>query len=271
MAIGAFSRLAGRLKRPHRISDRRKADIDYGTYCLSLKEWLAYSGCGLAGCALIAYTFYRSGAAFAMMVPLGLLYPFYKKRELMENRLRKLNLEFKDGILILASFLSAGYSIENTLSRSADELALLHGREAMMVREFETLAAKIHRNQTVEAAFMDFGERSGLDDVSNFVQVFATAKRSGGDLVGIMSHTAGVIRDKVQVREEIYTMTAAKVFEQRIMSMIPFFIVFYIDFTSPGFFNSMYTTTAGRGIMTACLMVYGAGFVMAKMILRIEV
>lgn len=266
-----FSSLSGRLKRPRGIPDSGKADINYGIYCLSLKEWLVYSGCGLAGCALAAYTFYRSGAAFVLMAPLGLLYPFYKKRELMESRRRKLNLEFKDGILILASFLSAGYAIENTLSLSARELSLIHGGEAMMVKEFESLASKIHRNQTVEAAFMDLGERSGLDDVSNFAQVFTTAKRSGGDLVGIMSHTAGIIRDKVQVQEEIYTMTAAKVFEQRVMSMIPFFIVFYIDFTSPGFFNSMYATVAGRGIMTVCFLVYGAAFVMAKVILRIDV
>ena len=245
--------------------------MDYGVYRLCLKEWLIYSGYGLGACALTAYAFYRSGAAFALLAPFGLLYPLYKKRELKEDRSRKLSLEFKDGILILASFLSAGYSIENALSLSARELSLLHGGEAMMVREFESLASKVHRNLTVEAAFMDLGERSGLDDVNNFAQVFATAKRSGGDLVEIMSHTAGIIRDKVQVQEEIYTMTASKAFEQRIMSMIPFFIVFYIDFTSPGFFDSMYETMAGRCIMTVCLAVYGAAFIMAKKILEIEV
>lgn len=245
--------------------------MDYGVYRLSPREWLVYSGYGLGACALTAYAFYRSGAAFAILAPLGLLYPFYKKGELKEKRSRKLSLEFKDGILILASFLSAGYSIENTLSLSARELTLLHGGESMIVKEFESLAAKVHRNQTVEAAFMDLGERSGLDDVNNFAQVFSTAKRSGGDLVEIMSHTAGIIRDKVQVQEEIYTMTAAKVFEQRIMSMIPFFIVFYIDFTSPGFFDSMYETMAGRLIMTVCLLIYGVAFVMAKLILKIEV
>ncbi len=245
--------------------------MDYGVYLLSLKERVVYSSYGLGICALVAYAFYRSWTAFAFLAPLGLLYPFYKKRELKESRSRKLSLEFKDGILILASFLSAGYSIENALSLSARELSLLHGGEAMMVREFESQASKVHRNLTVEAAFMDLGERSGLGDVNNFAQVFATAKRSGGDLVEIMSHTAGIIRDKVQVQEEIYTMTASKAFEQRIMSMIPFFIVFYIDFTSPGFFDSMYETMAGRCIMTACLAVYGAAFMMAKQILVIEV
>ena len=31
--------------------------------------------------------------------------------------------------------------------------------------------------------FMDFGRRSGLEDVDNFAQVLSAAKRSGGELV----------------------------------------------------------------------------------------
>ncbi len=41
-------------------------------------------------------------------------------------------------------------------------------------------------------------------------------------------------------------MTAARVFEQKIMNGIPFGIILYIDFTSPGFFQSMYQTWLGR-------------------------
>lgn len=126
-------------------------------------------------------------------------------------------------------------------------------------------------NRSVEQVMMEFADRSGLDDVKNFAEVFAAAKRSGGELVSIISHTAGIIRDKVQIQEEIATMTASRQFEQKIMNLIPFMLVLYIDFTSPGFFKLMYETTAGRGIMTVCLVIYGVAYVLAKQILRIEV
>ena len=87
----------------------------------------------------------------------------------------------------------------------------------------------------------------------------------------IISHTADVIRDKVQVRQEILTMTASKQFEQKIMSMIPFFIVLYIDLTSPGFFNIMYSTGIGRILMTLCMIIYIAALGISRWIMRIEI
>ncbi len=245
--------------------------MNYGVYVLSFREWLVYGLQGLAGCALAAYVFYRSGAAFLAMAPVGLFYPLYRRGDLKKQRLRRLNLEFKDGILVLASFLSAGYSIENAVAASGQELALLYGEEGLMAGEFREMARGLGLNRTVEAVFLDLGERSGLEDVNNFAQVFAAAKRSGGDLVEIIGHTAGVIRDKVQVQEEIHTMTASKAFEQKIMSLVPIMIVLYIDLTSPGFFDIMYATMAGRLVMSGCLAVYGISLLLARRILQVEI
>lgn len=247
-----------------------RAGLDYRTYRLSLKEWLFCGGLGLAVCGAAAYTFYRSLWAFLIMAPAGALSPLFCREGLRKKRLQKLELEFKDAIQILASYLSAGYSIENSLSRTAEELERLGGGR-MMAAEFRELARRVSMNRPVEEGFLELGERSGLEDVDNFAQVFAAAKRRGGDMVEIISHTAGIIRDKVQVQEEIRTMTASKAFEQRVMSAIPFLIVLYIDLTSPGFFDIMYATAAGRVVMTGCLVVYGAAFLMARRILEIEI
>ena len=66
-------------------------------------------------------------------------------------------------------------------------------------------------------------------------------------------------------------MTAAKRFEQSIMNIIPILIVIYIDLTSPGFFDLMYSTIIGRIIMTVCLVAYIVAVLMAKKILKIEI
>ena len=66
-------------------------------------------------------------------------------------------------------------------------------------------------------------------------------------------------------------MTAAKVFEQQVMSAVPFLIVLYIDITSPGFFDIMYETPGGRWVMTLCLGLYGMALILAGQILDIEI
>lgn len=250
---------------------RPPGGTDYRTYRLSPAEWVMYGGLGAGVCGLTAYTFYRSLAAFLILLPIGLLYPIYKKRDLRLERTRKLGLQFKEGILILASFLGAGYSLENGLAMSVRELEGLYGREGMITEEFAALGAGLKMNRQPEQLLMDFGSRSGLEDVDHFAQIFASARKSGGELVEIINYTAGIIRDKVQVQEEIHTITASRVFEQKIMNGIPFAIILYIDLTSPGFFRVMYETAMGRGVMTLCLAVYAGALLLAKKMLDIEV
>lgn len=208
---------------------------------------------------------------FCILLPLGAAYPLFRRKGLREERLFRLNQEFKEGIQILAANLSAGYSFENALANSVRELELVFGQSGMIQKEFDLMVHQIQMNRPAEQVLYEFGQRSGLEDVRNFAQVFNAARRSGGDLVEIIDHTAGVIRDKAQVKEEIANMTAAKRLEQRIMNMIPFCLIFYIDRASPGFFDMIYGTAAGRILMTICLGVYGIAFWLAKRILDIPV
>lgn len=245
--------------------------VDYSTYRLTAREWLLYGACGIGACGLASYVFYRSAVVFLILIPFGACYPLYRREDLKKERARRLELQFKEGIQVLSSFLSAGYSLENGLALSIKELEVLFGKKEMITEEFLILCDGIRMNRPAEELFMDFGRRSGLEDVDNFAQVLSAAKRSGGELVEIIRQTAGIIRDKVQVKEEIHTMLASRIFEQKIMNLIPFLIVLYIDLTSPGFFSVMYGTWMGRGVMTMCLAAYAGALVMAGKILDIEV
>lgn len=245
--------------------------IRYDRYRMSAAEILVGLGKGVAVCGLLAYTFYRSMAAFLVMLPFGLLFPLLERRRLKEKRLLMLKQQFKESMVILASSLSAGFAMENALASSREELVMLYGEDGMITREFAYMVQQIRMNRAVEQVLEDFAERSGLEDIQNFSEVFSVAKRSGGDLSGIMRHTAEVIRDKMQVKEEIRTLTASRQFEQKIMNLIPFFIVFYVEMSSPGFFDQMYGTGMGRMLMSGCLAAYMVSFVLAEKILAIEV
>lgn len=220
---------------------------------------------------LVAFTFYRSFIIFFFLLPIGLAYPLYRVKSLKKKRLLQLSVQFKEGIVLLASFLSAGYSIENAFGLSTRELGLLYGENGLITREFDYLSHQIRINRSVEQALMEFAGRSGLEDVKNFAEVFAVAKRSGGELVPIMNHTVAIIHDKGQIQEEIITLTSSKQFEQKIMNLLPFLIIIYIEMSSPGFFDLMYTTGVGRIIMTVCLAAYLLAYVISGKILDIEI
>lgn len=245
--------------------------VNYETYTLSFQEWGWCTAAGVGLAALTAYVFYRDLLAFLLFLPFGMGFPFLMKRSFKRKRLERLAEEFKEGIRVLSASLGSGYSVENAFRLSVEELTVMFGEEGLIVKEFSYVVSQMGLNRPVEGLLADFGRRSGLEDVRNFAEVFRLAKRSGGRLGEIMDNTAGVIRDKMQVQEDIRTATASRRMEQRIMSGLPFGIVLYVDLTSPGFFDVMYTTGAGRMVMTVCLGVYLAAVAAAWKILEIEV
>lgn len=258
----------GNLKRRKNL---KQQVIWYDRYCLSAMEWLAAFGKGILACGVLAYTFYRSWTVFLVMAPAAFLFPVYEKRRLRDKRKLVLAVQFKEAMVVLAGNLSSGFAVENALAVSREELTMLYGADGLISREFSYMVQQIRVSRTVEQVLEDFARRSGLEDVKSFAEVFGVAKRSGGDLSGIMRHTAEVLRDKMQVREEIRTMTASRQLEQKIMSLIPIFIVFYVEGSSPGFFGQMYGTMLGRILMTGCMAVYLASILLSRKILDIQI
>jgi tight adherence protein B len=244
---------------------------DYRTYKLTGREWIIYGGQGLAIAATIAYVCYRSVLAGLIFAPLAVIWPMVMRKELAARRYRQLEQEFREGIMTLSSAIAAGYSPENAMKEAESELRLMYGDDAMIVREFEMINLQVSMNIPLEKAWESFALRSGNSDIENFAGVIRIAKRSGGDFKRIISHTADIIGDKLSIKEEITTMTSGKQFEQKIMELIPVLIIIYIDRSSPGFFDPMYTTLTGRMIMTACLCIYAAAVWVSGRILNIAV
>ena len=245
--------------------------LDYSRYDLTCPEWCKYFAFALGTEALLSYIFYKSFFLFLIFIPLCAVFPFFKKKDLLVTRKRTLTLEFKEAILILSSLLSAGYSLENALKEAVNELKLLYQKNSLIIRELEYINHLIFMNISVEKAFDDLAKRSGVEDIKGFARVLRIAKRSGGELEEIISHSAAVIGDKVRIKEEILTLTAAKRFEQKVMNAFPILIVLYIDLSSPGFFTAMYTTWIGRIFMTVCMGAYLFAIYISRKLLRVEV
>ena len=118
---------------------------------------------------------------------------------------------------------------------------------------------------------MDFSNRAHLVDVTNFVDVFITAKRTGGDLMRIISATSKNINDKIEVRREIQTMITSKKFESNIMCLIPLGIILYMWMSSPGYMDCLYNNVFGIIVMSVFLLIYIGAYLLCRRLTKIEV
>ncbi len=245
--------------------------MNYKTYRFDAKEWIAafLTGAGIA--AAIAWIFYRSVFALFAMIPVIFLYIRYHRREKTQKRLYELSLEFREAILSVGGALSAGYSIENAFLSAGSDMEKLYGRDGLITKELTLLSRRLRANETIEDVLSDLSERSGIEDIRDFADVFRAAKRNGGNLGAVIRRAAETISDKIEVRREIETLMSAKRFENRIMQLVPFGILCYIGLTSPDFIASLYHNPTGVAIMTGCLLLYGFAFFLSEKILRIHI
>lgn len=194
-----------------------------------------------------------------------------KRREKSGKRRERLRYEFKECLTAVSGALNAGYSMENAWKDAEADMVRFLGEEADMTRELKRMNRQIGLNTPMEKLLSDFAFRSGLEDVQSFCQVFQFAKRGGGDLTEIIRNTSMRIGDKVELEREIETAMSAKRMEQKIMSVMPLFILLYIGMTSPDFLGALYHNLLGVIVMSACLAAYGGSVLLAKKIVQIEI
>lgn len=255
----------------HKKNIKKKKRLDYLNYQFSINELLRYFTEGFVVIGIFGYFFYRSVWAVILLSPGIFLYIKNKKKSLCRNRKNELFFQFKDALNSVNASLQAGYSLENAFCEAYREMSEYHGSESVIAKELHGIKKGIQNNLTVEDLLDELAERSGLSDISDFAGVLRVGKISGGTINTIFENSITVIEEKITVQQEILTLISAKRLETLIMCIIPFFIIFYVDITSKGYFEVMYTSAAGRIIMSICMGVYIAAYLLAQKIMEIEV
>ena len=220
---------------------------------------------------LICVAFYDSKVLLVVTLPLSLVIPFFEKDQFIKKRKEKLLNEFKDFLRVLKTFLEASYSVENAFAMSVRDVMMLHGKESMMVKELKSMVSLLKINKPIDVVFKKFADKTHMEDIIDFSEVFIISKLHGGNISKIIGNTINVINDKIEVKIEIDTVTASKRFEQKLMNLLPFLIIIYMNISSSSFLRPLYTTLEGRLLMTFALVVYFFSVKISKKILEIEV
>ncbi|HIV41945.1 MAG TPA: type II secretion system F family protein [Candidatus Mediterraneibacter guildfordensis] len=191
--------------------------------------------------------------------------------DLSEKKEREFLGQFKDSIQAVAAGLKAGYSVENAIRGAGRDIEPLYGPDKRICREFSLMTRQLDMNMSTGAVLDEFAGRTGQEDVENFVNVFAAAKKSGGDSIAIIRNAVQLISDRIDTEKEIRTMIASQKLEFDIMCVVPFAIILYMKATFGEFLGALYGNAAGVCVMTVCLLLYVAAYRTGRKIIRIEV
>ena len=258
--------LSYRRSRHQFILAKSRGKPQYVNYYFLGNEFWRYAFLSLITVLFFSYFFYRSFFAVLFLSPIGIYLFLYLERVKAQKRKRCLESEFKDCLTLLSANLRAGYAMENAFLECIREMESLNGKAGLMAAELCNLKKELAFNVLVEDFFQDLGERSGLDFIQQFGDILCVARKNGGNLPEIIQNCSLQIMEEISVRQEIAATISGKVFEQRIMNILPFAIYYYVEAGNKDFFVVLYHSYAGIMIMTVCLFLYLISYFLSEKI-----
>lgn len=246
--------------------------MDYDIYIMGKTEKAVNIILAAAALFAVGYIFYHSVIISALMMPIAIKWPKIRTEQIIKKRKNQLTLQFKDMLYSLASALSVGKSVESGIQEALNDLRVIYpDPQTDILVELEYILRGIGMNNTVESMFSQFAERAHLEDIDNFVDIFVTCKRTGGDLMEVMHSTSHTIGEKIEVKQEIETMISGKKYEFRLMMVLPVIMVLFLTLTSGEYMGPVFTTIAGRGAMTAAILIFVVSYFVGSKVMEISV
>lgn len=220
---------------------------------------------------VMGYLFYDSWLSIFLAIPGVGIYLYQWQEEQCHKKEQEFREQFRTGIQAMAAAMNVGYSVENAIREAARDMKPLFQSECRIQKEFNRMIYQLDMNRTTEQVMAGFAERVGQEDVDNFVTVFITAKRTGGDSITIIRDAVRDIGEKIEVEKEIQTFLSAKKLEFKVMCIIPFGIILYMRLAFPEFMGVLYGNLLGAALMSVCLGIYIGAYYIGKKLVDIQV
>lgn len=242
---------------------------DYNVYYPDKKEKILWFIIGMIVSGVVLYIFYESIiASIVIGAVCGLIFIPLRTKQVIKKRQQKLNNQFRSLLDALSTSIGAGKNMYDSFSNASEDLAVQFTADSDIVKEVNLIRSGIDNNIQIETLLLNFAERSGLDDVKNFANVFATCYKKGGNIKDVIKNTASIIGDKIEIQMELETMVAGQKNEQNIMLVMP--VVFIVVLKTMG--GELIDLSSPVGILSVSisLLMFVVAYFVSKKILDIK-
>lgn len=165
---------------------------------------------GIGVLCLVAFIFYDSMVMALVLSPL--LLPLL--RELSDLHIRQqrkqMTVQFRELMNCVMTNLKAGLSPEHAFLESREDLLFQFGKTSPIAGVLDRMEKGLSNHVPLENILKDVAERVQIEEVSQFAEVFAIAKRSGGNMTEVLGRSVSLISERMEVEAEIQVMVQAK-------------------------------------------------------------
>ncbi len=272
----------------YEVSATNRQMINYSVYKMNPNEKALYFIIAFVIGAVVAYLFYGGIGKdiYGEPTPLthilnivimavvgfvsGKVFLKIRNEQIIASRKKKLRTQFIDLLDSLATSISSGKNVPNAFIAAREDLLVQYQPDAFIVQEVDNIISGIQNNIDVGSMLLNFGERSGIQDIRTFGRVFETAYSKGANLKEVVRNCHVILSNKCEIEAEIETKVASNKNEQNIMLIMPIILVAMIKLSDADF-ASNFTTPSGILCTTIAIASFAGAYLIGRKILNIEV
>lgn len=261
---------------------------NYKVYHMTIWESVIYFILAFAIGAAVGYLFYGGigkdefGQATSLTWTLNLLicsftgfltgrlYVPIRVKQMIHRQKKELNTQFRDMLEAFTTSLGAGNNVVDSFTAVYNDMGVQYDESAYILNELDVIISGIHNNIDLEELLLNFGERSGNEDIISFADVFNICYRKGGNIQDVIRNTHSILSEKMEIREDIETMVTSNKTEQNMMVAMPIGIIGVIKMMSPEF-ASNFVSVAGIIATTIGIACFVGAYYVGKEILDMKV
>lgn len=182
-----------------------------------------------------------------------------------KSRTNRLNGQLVDLLGMVANSLKSGYGLMQSFEFASRQLPDPLGLEVRRMLREATLG------MSGEEALNLLGQRIDSKDMDMVITAINIQRTVGGNLAEILETVANTMRERERIRGEILTLTSQQTMTGIVIGGLPVFMFVVFMIINPDYMSLLFTTTAGRGIMGAAIVLEIIGYFAIKRVIAIEV
>ena len=213
-----------------------------------------------------AWVFYLIGGIMLALV--AVIVPFVVRgliRAKLARRRRTFSEQLPDNLDVLASALRAGHSLVAALAVVVNEAP------EPSRTEFRRVVADEQLGVAIEEALLVVGERMKSRDIEQVALVASIQGQTGGNAAEVLDRVTESIRERVDLRRLVRTLTAQGRLARWIVSLLPVGLMAAITILNPDYIKPLYEELGGRILLVISAMMIIAGSVVIGKIVDIEI
>ncbi len=211
-----------------------------------------------------------SSSPFAVLVAIaggivGWYFPSLYLKIKIKKRIKFLNEQLSDAIVLISNSLKAGYSFFQAVDIVSKEMT------GPMAEEFTQLQKEVNFGTTTEKALENLVARVKSDDLELVVTAVLIQRQVGGNLSEVLDNISSTIRERIRIKGEVKTVTAQGRMSGMIIALLPPALALILFLINRSHVMVLFTDPIGLVILGFSVFMEFVGIYFIGKIVKIEV